>query len=164
MICEVNCDGKILRSEGGGRSKKLAKRSAAIRMIAELESHNYLPAGHAGALPTAIHIRQETGKQADDGSRSDLTSGKQANAYDKVVEFWKGVGDDLNHELDPLLDPAADACESLTTVSDFLECHADYQNLSSCSDACNVVVHLQPIDQFQTPIPIISGWGIGCDE
>lgn len=166
MVCEVNCDGTVIRSEGTARSKKLAKRSAAIRMMDELEAQHLLPAGHnSHSQSTASHT---PGHREDPDAReqisSDLWSGKQANAYDKLVAFMKGIGDDLNQELDPLLE-SADAHESLSTISDFLECRAEYHSLpSNTSDMEVAVVHLQPIDKFQTPIPIASGWGVGVTE
>ena len=164
MVCEVSCDGSVLRSEGAGRSKKLAKRSAAIRMMVEMECQKHVSSSGQSATHFA-DARDEGARRADDSRSAKPFEGRQANAFDRLVQFMSGIGDELNRELDPLLDEE-DACESLISVSEFLECHAEYEALPSKGDAHNALVHLKPIDEFQTPIPIVTGWGSGasCEE
>lgn len=167
MVCEVNCDGTLIRSEGTGRSKKLAKRSAAIRMMSELESQHHLPSAQTAALPvttqTTAARRPDLIPENGDLLNRDLCTVKQADAYDKLVAFMKGIGRDLNQELDPLF-ASDDSHESLSLISDFLECRADYHSLPASTGLHNAFVHLTPIDKFQTPITISSGWGVGATE
>lgn len=159
MICEIDCDGTIIRSEGHGRSKKLAKRSAAIKMTSLLESHNYIPACASNNPHVGIDSRPETSKPiVNDKNHIDLSSTIISNPFEKLVDFMKGIGEELNQEIEPYFDDK-DSCESLETIAEFLECRVDYREMESKTSEWNVTVHLQPLDKLQCPIPIATGWG-----
>lgn len=169
MICQVDCDGTKIKSRGSGRSKKQAKRSAASEMIALLESEGRVQPATGGTLPASLQTKERLQKISNDHvikSTDYLTSGT-FYAGQKVVDFMKSLGDELNHELDNLFAEDTDPHQMLETAADFLECSVqilDVPNRVTDAPFHSVLVNLTPLDNFHTPIPIVTGWGTGVSR
>lgn len=159
MTCDVDCNGTKVTSKGAGRSKKLAKRSAAIEMIALLEADESSDGiAKLSLTPSQVKIVRESGN-FDPTQTVTLFAGK------KVVDFFKGLGDELNHELDMIFRSGNSNVAIIEQVAEFLECSVDFHRIPRRDPSQNVfIVSLNPIDQFQCPIPIVTGWGVGSNE
>ena len=169
MICEVRCDGHTLRAEGCGRSKKLAKRSAAIEMLAQLESHKLIPEnflGSSGGVVLEMSQSMKPQEPLPPLMKTDLLHSSAIHAGDKVIEFMKGLGEELNHEVDIVLqEEKKHPCQALSTVADFLECQVQYEDMPSKDSSIYLsVVNLVPMDTFHYPIPVVSGFGSASSQ
>ena len=159
MTCEVDCNGTKVTSKGAGRSKKLAKRSAAVEMIALLETDG------ATASLAKLSLTPSQAKAVRGNGNFDPTQTVTLFAGQKVIDFMKGLGDELNHELDLLFNSDNTNVNIIEQVADFLECSVDFHPMPKRDASKRVfIVSLNPTDQFQCPIPIVSGWGSGSSE
>ena len=169
MTCEVKCESQSLMSTGVGRSKKLAKRSAAIEMLAQLESHSMIPENFLGPSGGVVTEISQTLKPQNNplppAFKPDLLHTSVIHAGDKVIDFMKGLGEELNHELDIVLKEEEDPTQALNTVADFLECQVQYHEMPSTNSKIHVsTVQLIPMDTFHFPIAIVAGFGSGSSQ
>lgn len=159
MTCDVDCNGTKVASKGAGRSKKLAKRSAAVEMIALLETDS-TTSGIAKLTLTPSQTKAVRGNGGFDPAQSvTLFAGK------KVLDFFKEVGDELNRELDMIFNSGNTNVAKIEMIADFLECSVDFHSMPRKDPSKSVyIVSLNPTDQFQCPVPIVTGWGAGPNE
>lgn len=173
MDCHViTNDGVVYKSQGTGRSKKLAKRSAAIEMLSQLDGQgllppNFLGSGTSGSVSTNHHAKNNSNASPSyNSSFKPIPVGGVVHAGDKCIDFYESIGDELNEELNPYLQtPQKDPFDSLQMVADFLECHVKYEVLPSNQEEVFLsIASLVPLDSFHYPIPVVGGWGMGSSQ
>ncbi|KAI1292306.1 Interferon-inducible double-stranded RNA-dependent protein kinase activator A -like protein A [Halotydeus destructor] len=164
MTCEINHSDVQLKVTGTGKSKKLAKRTAANEMICKLEK---MGISHAEVTKSHSHSEKKNPTIVDKAPYVPSS----VCAKKKVDTFYEGFGDELNTELDAIIrecetefdETTKDYCELLRNVGDYVECLPQY-TLYEAKYGVACLASLIPTDDYNTPIPVVTGWGSGDNE
>lgn len=175
VICTIDAEGTKFCSHGYGRSKKLAKRSAAIEMLGHMEKTSNLPRDFlAQSLSSQITNNSsnvEKSQNLEDFCNripASMTHSSKS-AAEKVVEFYRSLDNELNQVITTIIEkpPEEEPESTLSLISDYIECNVKFAKIpckKGYEDLTALVVHLVPVDTYHYPIPIITAWGLGPDE